>query len=131
MRPLHLLALATAIAASGAACGSDDGANGPSNTDPVADFTVQCILLACSFLDASSDPDAGDAVAGWNWNFGDNSGPVTASDPDHAYPAAGTYNVTLTVIDQNGGDGSVTKQVVVTTTPPVTQPSHEGGPFRR
>jgi serine protease len=113
MRSLHLLALTAAIATSGAACGSDNGGNGPSNTDPVADFTFQCNGLACSFVEASSDPDAGDAVAGWLWSFGDNSGTTIAPCPDHTYPAPGTYNVMLTVTDQNGGEGSVTKAVTV------------------
>ena len=113
MRALHLLTLTAAIATSSAACGGDNDENGPSNTDPVAEFTFQCNQLACSFVDGSGDPDEGDAVAGWLWNFGDGSGTTIAPDPDHAYSAPGTYNVTLTVIDQNGGEGSVTKMVTV------------------
>jgi PKD repeat protein len=120
MRSLHVLGLCAAIGTSGAACGGDNGGTGPSNTDPVAEFTFECNQLACSFLDGSSDPDAGDEVAGWLWSFGDNSGTVIAPDPDHTYPAPGTYHVTLTVTDQNGAEGSVTKAVTVST---VSQPT--------
>src|SRR5439155_25213451 len=55
MRPLHLSALLVGVAAAGTACG---GNNGPSNTAPTAAFTPSCTDLACTFTDASSDPDA-------------------------------------------------------------------------
>ncbi len=37
-------------------------------------------------------------IVSWNWNFGD-GGTSTAQNPAHAYTAAGTYTVSLTVSD--------------------------------
>ena len=121
MRASRLLALAAAIAVAGGACGGDgNGGGGPSNQDPVADFTSACTLLECTFTDASTDGDG--TVESWSWNFDDGSDAVTTEDAAHTYAAAGTYDVTLTVTDNDGADASVTKQVVVTTAPPVNQP---------
>lgn len=124
MRSLHLIALAAAIAAAGAACGGDgNGGGGPSNQNPTADFTSACTLLACTFTDASTDGDG--TIASRSWTFGEagsGSNTSTEQNPGHTYGAAGTYNVVLTVTDNEGGTDDVTKQVVVTTTPPVNQP---------
>ena len=121
MRASRLLALAAAIAVAGGACGGDgDGGGGPSNQDPVADFTFECTLLDCTFTDASTDADG--TVTSWSWNFDDGSDAVTTEDATHSYTAANTYDVTLTVTDDDGADASVTKQVVVSTDPPANQP---------
>lgn len=114
MRASRLLALAAAIAVAGGACGGDGG-GGPSNADPVADFTFSCTLLDCTFTNASTDGDG--TVTGWSWNFGDNSAAVTTEDAAHSFAAAGTYNVTLTVTDNDGANASVTKQVAVSDVP--------------
>lgn len=118
MRSFHLLALAAALTAAIAACGGDGG-NGNGNEDPDADFTFACTQLACTFTDASTDDGS---IASWSWNFDDGSAAVTTQNAAHTYAAAGTYDVALTVTDNEGADATVTKQVVVTTTPPENQP---------
>jgi PKD repeat protein len=89
----------------------------PGNTNPTANFSFSCAGLDCSFNDASSDPDAGDGIASWSWNFDDGSAAVTTQNPDHTYTGITdptTKHVTLTVTDNNGGTGQVTKDVAIT-----------------
>ncbi len=125
MHASRLLALAAAIAVAGGACGGDGG-GGPSNADPVADFTSACTLLQCTFTDASTDGDG--TIASWSWNFDDGTPAVTTADAVHTYAAAGTYDVTLTVTDNDGASASVTKPVVATTAPG-NQPPNAGFDF--
>ncbi len=112
MRSLRVLSL-VAGAALLAACGDD---NGPSGNDaPTADFTFVCDLLECTFTDASTDGDG--SIASYSWNFDDGSAAVTTADPVHTYAAAGTYDVTLTVTDNEGATDNVTKAVTVSDVP--------------
>jgi PKD repeat protein len=73
----------------------------------------------------SSDPDAGDSVASYAWNFGD-SGTGTGVSPTHTFASAGTYTVTLTVTDTHGATGSATATATIAARPPVAVP---GGPY--
>lgn len=65
----------------------------------------------------STDPDAGDSIASYRFDFGDGSDPVTQTSPTvlHTYQAAGTYDAKLTVTDSHGAtsqnDASVRIQV--------------------
>jgi len=87
------------------------GAPPPPNGAPTADFTSSCQDLACAFNDVSIDEDG--SVVGWQWNFGDGSSSSVQS-PSRTYAAGGTYTVTLTVTDNGGATGSVSKQVTAT-----------------
>ena len=66
---------------------------------PVADFdantTSGSAPLSVQFTDISQNAN------GWNWNFGDGAN-STEHNPMHNYSAAGTYNVNLTVNNENG-----------------------------
>lgn len=86
---------------------------GTANAPPTASFTSSCTALSCNFTDTSTDSDG--TVVAWNWNFGDGSGTSTAQNPAYAYASAGTYNVMLTVTDDDGAMNSVTIPVTVTT----------------
>jgi PKD repeat protein len=121
MRAMHRRSTVVALIGALGVAACSDSTQPAGNTNPVANFTSSCTDLACSFTDLSSDPDAGDGVASWSWIFGD-AGTANGPNPDHTYAAAGSFGVTLTVGDNNGGSKSVTKQVTVTA-PPVS-----GGP---
>jgi PKD repeat protein len=87
------------------------------NTNPSADFTFTCTALDCTFTDASSDPDAGDGIATWSWNFDDGTAAATTQNPTHTYTgitSPTTKHVTLTVTDNNGGSDQITKDVAIT-----------------
>jgi PKD repeat protein len=84
------------------------------NTPPTANFAFSCTDLACSFTNTSSDNDVVSSITAYNWTFGDQSAAVTTENATHTYAAAGTYSVALTVTDNLGLTGNVTKQVTVT-----------------
>ncbi|MFL5496366.1 MAG: PKD domain-containing protein [Gemmatimonadales bacterium] len=112
MRPLQACALLVGVAAAGTACGGDNN-NGPSNNAPTAAFSAACPSLTCTFTDASSDPDAGDAVASWDWDFGDNSTHSTEKNPAHLYAQAGSFHVKLVVKDGSGLASAAADSLVV------------------
>ncbi len=57
-----------------------------------------------TFVDASSDPDAGDSVTAWSWNFGDGYTSYGRS-PIHIFGIVGTYSTCLQVTDIWGTTG--------------------------
>jgi PKD repeat protein len=58
----------------------------------------------------SSDPDG--SIAGYAWNFGDNTGGATGAQVSHTF-AAGTYTVSLTVTDNAGASNTASMQIVI------------------
>jgi hypothetical protein len=64
---------------------------------PRASFTFQRVGLVVTFTDTS----AGNPTQ-WLWDFGDGTPTSTQQNPVHAYSAAGTYVVTLTVRNSTG-----------------------------
>ena len=93
------------VTASGTNCGSSGG-----NQNPVANFTSSVSGLTVSFTDTSTDSDG--SIASRSWNFGDST-TSTATNPSKTYSAAGTYTVTLTVTDNQGGTNTKTGSVTV------------------
>jgi PKD repeat protein len=117
MRSLPLMAATTVILAAVSACG-DGGGVEPSVS---ANFTQTCTGLNCTFNDASTPTGQ---ITTWAWNFGDpNSGAANTSNaqnPPHAFSAAGTYNVQLTVT--GSGNATNSKTIPVTVTAAENQP---------
>lgn len=81
------------------------------NQPPEADFTFTTSDLTATFTDQSDDADG--TVVEWLWDFDDGNF-STAQNPVHTYTAAGTYTVTLTVTDDEGGTNEISKPVTVT-----------------
>lgn len=79
------------------------------NTPPVAGFSWAGDDLDLSF-DAAGSTDEGGEIVSYDWDFGDgNDG--TGKTVQHGYAAIGGYDVTLTVTDDDGMTGQVTKRV--------------------
>jgi len=120
--PWSSRALITAgLAAAGltlAGCGNDNGPD-DENVEPTADFVFDCSDLDCTFSDLSSDPDG--QVSSVTWDFGDSESSTTRN-PSHSYADGGTYSVTMTVTDDQGAEGTLSRDVVVTE--PGTQPTN-------
>ena len=113
MRSIRLMAVSTLILAGAWACGGDSGV-GP-NTPPVAAFTAPTCAptVPCQFTDASTDADG--TISTRSWDFGDGSAAVPDQNPLHTFGAAGTFQVKLTVTDNNGATGTITNAVTVGT----------------
>ena len=82
-------------------------------------------------FDTSNSYDPDGEIEFYRWNFGDDTSEILSTSPTHTYYSTGVYDVTLTVIDDNG---SSTNQVVEVTilsgdknNPPV---ANAGGPYQ-
>jgi PKD repeat protein len=68
--------------------------------------------IGVAFSSAGST-DADGSILGYSWNFGDGSPPNTSANPSYLYTVAGTYDVTLTVTDDDFQSTSITIPVVI------------------
>ncbi len=84
------------------------------NREPTASFNhtplEPTVFQTIQFRDNSTDPDGN--VTAWAWDFGDGTA-STQEDPTHKYADRGSYTVTLTVTDNDGGTDASTR--VITT----------------
>ncbi|MHB8634362.1 MAG: PKD domain-containing protein, partial [Thermoplasmatota archaeon] len=89
---------------------------------PVAIITgPDCGSGVLRFSSASSfDPDKGDSIVAWHWDFGDGSNSEDPN-PSHAFPSAGHYVVTLNITEATGLQASASR-VVTYDCPPVLAP---------
>ncbi|MFA4836842.1 MAG: PKD domain-containing protein, partial [Dehalococcoidia bacterium] len=109
--------------------GSDTANITVNNVAPVVnagdDQSAECCIDEVSFIGTFSDPAGSqDAIYDIQWDFGDGNIATGTLTPMHQYRDTGTYTVTLTVTDKDGGKGIDTLTVtVMDTTPPdvVTQ----------
>jgi PKD repeat protein len=89
------------------------------NATPTASFTSTVSDLKADFTSTSTDPDG--TIVNYVWDFGD--GPAgSGATPTHVYPTGGTYPVTLTVTDNNGGTNATINGSVTVTDPPPNIP---------
>lgn len=107
-------------AAFAAGCGGGGGGGsnggGTTNTPPVArvDATPESGAAPLQVsLDGSASSDSDGSIQSFRWDFGDGSGEATGQTVDHTFGAVGTYQVRLTVTDDDGATGTSTVTVTV------------------
>lgn len=92
---------------------------------PTADFVFSpspAIVGEQVYFDASASvPGLGHRITQYKWNWGDGDPVVSSSSPrqDHDYTAPGSYTVTLTVTDETGQAGTISRTVAVSAGNPV------------
>lgn len=82
----------------------------PPTVPPQAKFSLSCAARTCSFNDESTDADG--RIVSVAWEFGDGARGTEAT-VSHTYAAGGTFNVRLTVSDDDGLSHSATVPVTV------------------
>ncbi len=89
---------------------------------PTARFTNlpgACVNSSLIFSD-SSYTDNVHPIVQWIWEYGDSAADTLATGPfNHIYTTAGTYDVQLTIFDNNGCKDSILKNQAVIITDPV------------
>ena len=100
-----------------------------SNTPPTTTFSAVCVDLSCTFV-ASSSTDKNSTIVSYDWDFGDGS-TATGQTVQHSYAAAGSYNVTLTITDDQNNSVSVIQNVSVSTADVTTGPGTGPGGTKR
>jgi len=99
-----------------AGCG---GVLPPTNQSPIASFTANptsgIAPLEVAF-DASNSSDSDGNIISYAWDFKDGS-TGSGQTITHTFSSTGSYNVELTVTDNDGATGSATKNVTVIEAP--------------
>lgn len=87
-----------------------------SANQPTANFTLAnvCVGAQVNFTNTSVSPSA---FASYHWSFGDGD-TSTVRSPAHVYSGAGTFNVTLTVVNIDGCTSVMTRPLTVYPLPP-------------
>ena len=89
-----------------------------SNINPVVDFSWSplhpIVGELVKFTDLSYDYDG--TIVSWHWDFGDGD-TDSIRNPSNRYQAAGRYQVTLTVTDNDGGITQASNMITVTQIP--------------
>ena len=90
---------------------------------PVASFTATLnpVVRTPVYFDASGSHDPDGTILFYRWDFGDSTN-GTGAITSHPYSAAGSYNVTLNVTDNDSLNGTAYRDVVVRPAPPGPQP---------
>lgn len=95
------------------------------NVAPSPDIQTDCTDLVCQ-LDASQSSDDGSIVT-YQWRISDDT-ELEGISVSHTFAAAGSYEVTLTVVDDQGAEANTSQSVTVTEpaappTPPAPPPA--------
>ncbi len=80
---------------------------------PEAAFTSTTVCQNENTLFTDQSTSADGTINAWNWDFGDGSSNSIAQNPNHTYPASGTFNASLIASSSNGCSDTVSAQVVI------------------
>ena len=87
---------------------------------PTAAFIVSpdeaCVPFPATFTESATGAFP---IVNWQWNFGDGNGATGQIIAPHTYTTAGVYAATLTVTDNRGCTGAITRNVRVNPLPTV------------
>ena len=84
------------------------GVPGAANQPPVANASVSCDRLMCTFnATASTDPEGG--PLSYDWDYGDGTPHGSGATTTHAYATPGDRSVTLTVTDNRGATSTASR----------------------
>ena len=89
------------------------------NAPPTAAYTSSCRYLVCTF-DASASTDD-ETVDSYAWDFGDGGTDTGATPLSHTFAATGTYQVSVTVTDNDGAPTTLVKPIAVTAVRPIAR----------
>ena len=78
---------------------------------PKAAFDATVADLSVSFDASGTVVSEGRTIQSYSWDFGDGSDPSADPTPVHEYDEAGEYTVKLTVTDNTGATGTISKNV--------------------
>jgi len=81
------------------------------NQPPTANFSYVINDRLVS-LNASASFDFDGEITSYHWNFGDGTNGI-GMIVNHTYLDSGNYTITLTVTDNDGANGSTTKQIII------------------
>lgn len=89
-------------------------------TAVIASGTCTALTTCAMSATGSSDPDAGDGIRNYVWSWGDGTPDTTgtSASQSHVYNVAGTYTVTLRVLDKWGRASAPVTQSVTTPAEP-------------
>lgn len=85
------------------------------NELPVAEFSISPVKPTVGgtvYFNASLSVDHDGRIVSWSWNFGDGA-KASGQEASHIYDVAGTYTVTLKVVDDSGGSDACEKTVTI------------------
>ncbi len=95
--------------------------------DPMFSVQNPCASLVTQFNDETTV--TGGSASSWDWNFGDGSSHSNLQDPTHTYSAGGNYDITLSVVANNGCSESITSQQLINPTPSVSAGGDQSIPY--
>lgn len=100
------------------ACGGGGGASSsttPRNQPPTANFSLSInerIDPLTVQLDATTSSDSDGSISSYAWQLGDGSS-ATGATISHTYSTTGTYNISLTVTDNQGASSSLAQSTTI------------------